>query len=97
MLVNAKNEYKQFTKRKCEYPRKLVLENFKKISRIMTSNFLGGREFEYKLKTSMVEDEEVRKWKAETEYNQQMIRLMKKLHSPRATFKVGSQDGKQKL
>mgnify|MGYP000070373531 CR=1 FL=1 len=80
--LNSYNNIKQFMPSTNEQPRLTVLQNFKEISRIMTSTFIKQKDLESKYKKGLPKAlKEVRD--AETAATSHMCQIMKKMHSPR--------------
>mmetsp|Transcript_22821 Transcript_22821/g.35133 ORF Transcript_22821/g.35133 Transcript_22821/m.35133 type:complete len:86 (+) Transcript_22821:275-532(+) len=67
---------------KPEKSRFTVLQNFKEINRIMTSNFLKNKQLENKFKTR-IPNEVQQKKEADDSATSAMTLIMKQMHSPR--------------
>ena len=65
-----------------ENSRLTVLQNFKEINRIMTSNFLKNKQLEKKFKSRIPADVMYKKGQ-EDSATSNMTNIMKKMHSPR--------------
>lgn len=80
--MNSYNHLSQYMPGKTEHSRLTVLQNFKEINRIMTSNFLKNKQLEQKYK-SRIPQEVLQKKEVEDQATSQMTGIMKKMHSPR--------------
>lgn len=80
--MNSYNTIKQFMPGTNEQPRLTVLQNFKEISRIMTSTFIKQKDLESKFKKGLPKAmQEIKD--AEAAATSHMCHIMKKMHSPR--------------
>ena len=80
--MNSYNHLNQYMPGPHEKSRLTVLQNFKEINRIMTSNFLKNKQLESKYK-SRIPNDVLQKKEQEEQATSQMTLIMKKMHSPR--------------
>lgn len=81
--INSYNNIKQNLPTDKEFPRLSVLQNFKEISRIMTSTFLKNKQLEKKYQSRLPHDMRA-KQDQENAVTSQMTGIMKRMHSPRS-------------
>jgi len=77
--------YKTFLCDRSEMPRLSILENYRQISRIMTSNYMKGRDLEqrYKNVKGAQHDEEYQRYAEEELNSRKMATILKSLNSPK--------------
>ena len=81
--MNSYNNLQQYMPHSKEFPRLSVLQNFKEINRIMTSNFRKNSQLQEKYKQRLPADF-AQKMEMEQLATANMINIMKKMHSPRS-------------